>query len=222
MNWRALWVPTLFCILVCAGRISSQTSVPKSDTQNWNDVYVTVPLSKRVDFVMQGTLRVGNTLEQPVDERWGIGWVYKVNKYLSLNPFYFHREARPPHGKQESEDRVTLGATFQRSARKFILIDRNWFERRWRQPQVDAWRYRNRMRIERPFQIKKKKFFWFVSDEAFYDWSAHDWVRNRANLGAGQIFSKHLSLELYYMRQNDGRTKPGDINILGTSWRFRL
>jgi hypothetical protein len=218
--------PTKFVIsaliaLLVRAPAPAQTAVPKSDTQNWNDVYLNISLSKKVDFVVHGTLRMGNDLRQPADERWGLGWVFNVNKYLSFNPFYFHREARAPHGKSEYEDRFTLGVTLQESFRKFTLIDRNLFERRWREPQVNAWRYRQRIRLEHPFQIGQAKFSWFVSDEVFYDWSLHQWVRNRAALGAAHSFNKHFAAELYYMRQNDGRTRPGDINIIGTTFRFR-
>lgn len=202
--------------------VPSQTRVPKSDTQSWNDVSVTVPMTKQIDLVIQGTVRLGDNVTKPVDERWGIGWVFKINKYLSLNPFYVHREARPPHGRYEHEDRVTLGASAQNTIGKFTLSDRNWMERRWRAPQIDSWRYRNRLRLEHPFNIRKNKFTWFVSDEVFYDCSLHDWVRNRAAMGATHAFNKHLTGELYLMRQNDGRTRPGDVNVIGTILRLKL
>ena len=212
----------LATLLVFAGNSRAQTKVPKADTQNWNDIQFTVPVEKKVDFVLQGTLRVGDNITRPVDGRWGVGFVFKVNKYLSFNPFYFHREARPPGGKHEDEERLTLGATLRFPIGKFSLVERNWFERRWRHPQVNAWRYRNRVQLEHPFNINKAKFTGYVSDEVFYDWSLHDWVRNRFGVGASHAFNKHFTLEVYGMRQNDGRTRPGDINIIGTIMRFRL
>jgi hypothetical protein len=218
-------VPFMFlsAILLCAGgRVWAQTPVPKSDTQSWNDVQLTIPLSKKVDFLIQGTLRIGGNFSQAVDERGGFGFNYKMNKYLTLNELYFHREARPPHGRPEVEERLTLGATVRKPIGKFALIDRNWFERRWREPQVDAWRYRNRVQIEHPFKIRKAKFTGFVSDEVFYDWSLHDWVRNRFAVGASHVFNKHFTGDLFLMRQNDGRTRPGDVNVIGTVMRFRL
>jgi len=205
-----------------ASNTYAQSLVPKSDTQSWNDVQLTIPLGKKVDFIIQGTLRIGGNLTRAVDERWGFGFNYKLNKYFTLNELYFHREARPPNGRQEREERLTLGATLRKSIGKFTLTDRNLFERRWRQPQVDAWRYRNRIQLEHPFKINKAKFTWFVSDEVFYDWSRHDWVRNRFAVGANHAFNKHFTGELYIIRQNDGRTRPGDVNIIGTVMRFRL
>ncbi|HEV8139554.1 MAG TPA: DUF2490 domain-containing protein [Pyrinomonadaceae bacterium] len=211
-----------FCMVVCVAHTVAQSRVPESDTQSWNDVQFTVPMTKKVEFVMLGTLRFGDNLTTAVDERFGFGFNYKLNKYVTLNEAVFGREARPPNGRREHELRETFGATLQKPFGKFTLSDRNWFEHRWREPQVDAWRYRNRVRVEHPFQINKHKFNWFISDEVFYDWSLNDWVRNRAAIGANHAFNKHFTLELYYMRQNDGRSRPGDLHIIGTLWRFKL
>jgi len=200
----------------------SASKIPKSDTQFWNDTQLAIPLNQKVDFVTQGTIRVRSNFDSVVDERWGVGWVYKANKYLSFNPFYFHRDAKPPNGRHEREERLTLGATFRYPVGKFSLVARNWFERRWREPQVDAWRYRIRGQIEHPFAIRKFKFTGVVNDEVFYDWSLHDWVRNRFAVAVSHPFNKHFTLDLYLMRQNDGRTRPGDITVLGSQMRFRM
>ena len=207
-------------VFLCAAHAAAQ--VPEKDTQSWNDVQVTVPMTKKADFLILGTLRIGDNLSSAVDERLGAGFNYKVVPWLTLNPTLLVRDARPPNGRIEHETRLTLGATLQRPIGKFTLSDRNGFERRWRDPQVNSWRYRNRVRLEHPFKIEKKAFTWFISDEVFYDWSLSDWVRNRAAIGAYHAFNKHFTLELYYMRQNDGRSRPGDIHVIGSLWRFKL
>lgn len=213
----------LAVMLLCLARgTAAQSRVPQTDNQLWNDVQLTVPLNKQVDFLVQGTLRLGDDLSTPVDGRWGAGFNYKLNKYVTFNTLYFQREARAPRGRREHEGRLSFGATFQGPIGKFTLSDRNWFERRWRAPQVDSWRYRNRVRLEHPFEINKTKFTWFISEEVFYDWSVRDWVRNRAAIGAGHAFNKHFTGELYYLRQNDGRSRPGDIHVIGTTLRFKL
>ncbi len=222
---RKPFVLLLTTIFLCAAgerSAQSQTKVPKADTQSWTDIQLAIPLTKKVDLTIQGTVRIGGNLTTPVDGRWGFGGVFKLNKYFSFNPFYFHREARPPKGKPEREERLTLGAIVRFPVGKFTLIERNWFERRWRAPQVDAWRYRNRIQIEHAFRISKARFNGYVSDEVFYDRSLHDWVRNRFSFGANHAFNKHFIGELYLMRQNDGRSRPGDINIIGTQLRFRM
>ena len=209
-------------IAVCVVRAPAQLRVPEADTQSWNDVLFTVPMTKKVEFGLLGTLRFGDNVTTPVDERAGFGFNYKLHPYITLQEFVIARDARAPHARKEHEFRLTFGAALQKPFGKFTLSDRNWFEHRWREPQRDAWRYRNRVRVEHPFQIDKQKFNWFVSDEVFYDWSLNDWVRNRAAVGANHAFNKHFTLELYYMRQNDGRSRPGDLHIIGTLWRFKL
>lgn len=211
---------TLF--LCAAANTFAQTKVPKADTQSWNDIQVTIPLNKKAELVFLGTVRVGGNLTTFVDEREGVRFNYLIQKYVTLQTLYFHRDAKPPNGKHEREERLTFGANLRIPVGKFALSSRNWFERRWRNPQVDAWRYRNRVQLEHPFKIGKAKFTWLVNDEFFYDWSLHDWVRNRFGVGASHTFNKHFTLEVYGMRQNDGRTRPGDINIIGTTWRFRM
>jgi len=213
---------TLLLFHLAEGVVAQSKPAPKSDFQSWNDLQVVVPMTKKIDFTLQLTGRFGDNVSQIADTRWGVGWVFKINKYLSFNPLYFHRNARPPNGKFETEDRFTLGATVRVPIGKFILNDRNFFERRERSPQVNAWRYRNRLQLEHPFKINKKKFTWFVSDEVFYDWSLHVWPRNRFSAGVSHPFNEHLTLDLYYARQNDSHTRPGDLNLIWSTWRVRL
>jgi len=209
-------------LFVSAAHVVAQSRVPKSDNQSWTDVQVTVPLNKKTEFVLIGTLRIGDNLTKPVDGRWGIRFNYALNKFVTLQTLYFHREAKPPNGRHESEERGTVGANLRLPIGKFTFNSRNWFERRWREPQVNAWRYRNRLQLEHPFKIGKTKFVSVVNDEFFYDWSLHGWVRNRFAVGINHTFNKHLTLDTYVMRQNDGRARPGDLNIVGTTWRIRL
>lgn len=200
----------------------TRAQVPKSDTQSWNDIQFTIPLTRKAEFVIVGTLRIGDNVRDFVDERHGVRFNYAIHKYVTLQTLYFHRDAKPPKGRHEREERVTVGANFRVPLGKFTLSSRNWFERRWREPQVDAWRYRNRIQLEHPFKIGRTKFNWIINDEFFFDWSLRAWVRNRFSAGISRAINKHLTLDIYAMRQNDGRSRPGDLNIIGTTWRVRL
>src|SRR5215813_9340793 len=224
--WGVGYCPPVFAgLLLCASAqaVLAQLQRPlKNDTQFWNDTLLIMPIHKRVDFGFTVTTRINSDFSHVVDERWGAGWIIKINNYLSFTPFYLHREAQPPRLRSEHEDRLTLGATLRFPVRKYTLIERNWFERRWRAPQRDAWRYRIRGQIEHPFTVDKFKFTGYVSDEVFYDWSIGRWVRNRFAVGAYHAFNRHFTLDLYLMRQNDGVSRPGDITILGSQMRFRM
>jgi hypothetical protein len=219
MKIAAFLIGVLF---VYAPQVCGQSRVPETDNQSWNDVQLTIPLSKRTEVVFQGTLRLGDNMTDPVDERWGIRFNHTLEKHVTLQMLYFHREAKPPKGVSEYEDRLTFGANVRQPIQKFTFTSRNWFERRWREPQKDAWRYRHRLQLEHPFKVGKTKMVWQLSDEVFYDWGLHVWPRNRMSAGVSHTFNKHLTLDLNYTRQNDSHTRPGDLNIIWSVWRIKL
>ena len=68
--------------------------------------------------------------------------------------------------------------------------------------------------------IKATKFF--VADEVFYDSATGRFSRNRFSVGITKTVSKHLALDLYYTRQNDGFSHPGDLNICWSAWKIKL
>jgi len=125
-------------------------------------------MTKKVDFTTQLTLRLGDNVTQTVDQRWGIGFVFKLNKYLSFNPSYFIGRRGLQTLDMSLKHRATLGTTIRIPAGKFTISDRSWFERRWREPQVEAGAIEiacSRASIP----DNKKKFTCFVSGEVFYD-----------------------------------------------------
>jgi uncharacterized protein DUF2490 len=229
MAWCRWLAAAIFCLALLPATCSTgsqaqaQSAQPvRDDTQVWSDVQIAVPLSKEVDFVMTGTLRLGRHVHRPVDERIGAGFAFKAGKYLTLTPSYSYIRTQPTRGKNQSEDRLSFAATLSAPAGKFTLTDRNLFERRYRHAQGVSTRYRNRFQIQHPFKLADTQLNWFIADEVFYDWSFNDWVRNRFTIGVSRKFNKHFTGDLYYLRQNDGHSLPGDLHVIGTNFRFRL
>jgi hypothetical protein len=219
---------TIVCsvLFVVTGSLSSgaqaqSTGPVRGDTQVWSEVQIAVPLSKQVDFLMIGTVRLGRHVHRPVDQRLGAGFSYKAGEYLTLAPTYSYIRAQPTRGRNQSEDRLILAATVNAPAGKFTLIDRSAFERRYRHQQGVSTRYRNRFQIQHPFKLGDTQLNWFIADEVFYDWSFNEWSRNRFTIGVSRKFNQHLTTDLYYLRQNDGHSSPGDIHVIGTTFRFR-
>jgi hypothetical protein len=209
-------------LLLLFANVASGQAIPQSDTQNWNDVSLTVPVAGPFDFVLQGTLRNGRNITRPVDERIGVGFNLRLGKYLTVFPNYMHIDMQPFEGRRVYEERLAVATTVKFSLGKFVLSDRNTFERRLRTLAVDATRYRNRVLVEHPIGPAKHKLSLLISDEVFYDWSFNAWVRNRFAVGGSKVVNKHFTLDLYYMRQNDSHSFPGDLHIIGTNWRFKL
>lgn len=211
----------LFTVFLVSSAVRAQL-VSRSDTQQWTDVQFAVPLSKSIDFIFGGTLRLGRDLERPVDERVGFGVSFKFGNHLTVSPNYQYIGMQPFRGRRVWENRLSLPINVRFDLSKFRLTDRNLFERRIRHPGINTTRYRNRIQVEHPIGPPKIKLSLFVSEEAFYDWSFNAWVRNRAAIGVTKVFNKAWTQDFYYLRQNDSHSIPGDLHVIGTALRFRL
>ncbi len=68
--------------------------------------------------------------------------------------------------------------------------------------------------------LRKAKVF--VTEEPFYVSTTKKFSRNRFSIGISKTFNPHLTLDVYYLRQQDGYSHPGDLNVLGTAWKVHL
>lgn len=214
---RLICVSLLFLIPVSAQSVLDQT-----DNQEWTEVQLAVPVTTRFDFNLLGGLRLGRDISHPVDERIGAGFTFRVNQYVNISPHYLHIGMQPFSGRRIWENRLVFPAQVRFNLGDFRLTDRNQFERRIRNSGQRSTRYRNRLLLERPVGSDKLGLTVFIGDEVFYDWTVDRWVRNRFAVGITKVFNKHFTQDLYYLRQNDGVSVPGDLNVIGTILRFRL
>lgn len=215
------WSIGLFLFLFLTANASAQL-LPQSDNQQWTEVQLAVPVTSQIDFGIIGGLRIGRDLSHLVDERIGVGVSVRVGKYITVQPHYLHIGMQPFRGRRVWENRLVLPVTLRFNVGKFRLSDRNQFERRFRNSGIKSNRYRNRFQIEHPVGPDKLNLSLFVGDEVFYDWTFDRWVRNRFTVGASKVFNKHFTQDFYYLKQNDSFSIPGDLNVIGTSLRFRL
>ncbi|HEX6732175.1 MAG TPA: DUF2490 domain-containing protein [Pyrinomonadaceae bacterium] len=209
-------------VLFATKVVGQPASPPETDIQQWNDVQIAVPVTKDIDFNLLGTLRIGRDISRAVDERIGVGFTVRAGKYLSFTPSYLHIGMQPFEGRKLWESRLSFATTLRFQTGKFRLSDRNLFERRYRHPGIPSTRYRNRFQVEHPIGRDTIKLSLFASDEVFYDWSVDRWVRNRFAAGVSKVLNSNLTLDVYYLRQNDGISRPGDLHVIGTTWRIRL
>lgn len=211
------------CLLLFAlSGLASAQIIDRTDNQSWNDVQVAVPLTKNIDFNMLGTLRLGRNISRPVDERIGTGFTFRFGQHLQIAPNYLYIGMQPFRNRRVWESRLSLPITLRFDVDKFRISDRNMFERRIRNPGINSTRYRNRLQVEHPVGPSEWRLSLYVADEVFYDWSVDRWVRNRFSAGGSKVFNKHFTQDIYYLRQNDGLSIPGDLNVIGTILRIKL
>lgn len=192
------------------------------DIQSWNDLQITVPVTKKVDFYTSVTLRLGNNITWLQDGRYAAGFTWKINKAWSVTPFYWYISARNASAHFRVEHRASLRIDYKFPFKTFGLSHRSTFERRYRAA-GDTWRYRPSLKFEKELPkdwITAAKFY--INEEPFYDSATKKFSRNRFTVGITKTFTKKFSLDLYYMRQNDGYSHPGDLNVMGTSWKVKF
>jgi len=211
------------CVLLFVlSTFASAQVVDQTDNQFWSDVQVAVPMTKNVDFNILGTLRLGRDISRPVDERIGMGFTFRFGQHVSIAPNYLYIATQPVRNRRGWESRLSLPVTLRFNIEKFRFSDRNLFERRFRNPGITSTRYRNRLQVEHPLGRSELGLSFFVADEVFYDWSIDRWVRNRFTVGGSKVFNKHFTQDVYYLRQNDGVSVPGDLHVIGTTLRVKL
>ena len=212
----------LLLSFLCLSVVQAAAQVDHSDDQEWNEAQLAIPLTSTIDFNVLGTLRFGRNITRPVYERLGLGATFRFGTHFSVSPNYSYIATQPLKDRRVWESRLSLPATLRFSAGEFRISDGNVFEHRIRNPGGNSNRYRNKFQVEHPLGTKDWRLSWFVADEVFYDWAVDRWVRNRFSIGAIKVYDKHFTQDLYYLRQNDGVSVPGDLNVIGTTLRVRL
>ena len=216
----------LILLIVGSGfilQVAAQELQPQDDIQSWNDLQLTVPLSKTVDFYTAVTGRFGKDVTRLNDGRYAIGFAWKPNASLNIMPFFWYINARNALSRFRRESRLNLRATYRRPiTKKVVFVHRSTYEYRIRRP-LNSWRYRGAVGFE--IDIPKKiiptaKIITF--DEVFYDSLLERFSRNRFAIGISKFLNKNLTLDVSYMRQNDGVSRPGDLHVIWTAWRVKL
>jgi hypothetical protein len=213
----------ILILIGCAFLSSVRGQTPsQDDIQSWNDIQLTVPMDEHFEFYTAVTARFGKNVTRLNDGRYAIGFGWKPTKALNIMPFYWYIRMRNSAGSFRTEHRLNLRATYRFPIKSFGLSHRSTYEYRLRNP-ANSRRYRAAMTVEKDLPkswIPSTKIY--ATDEIFYDSLLKQFSRNRITVGVNKTLKKNLSLDIYYMRQNDGFSRPGDLNVIGTTWRVKM
>lgn len=202
--------------------VSGQTVPDDSDFQQWNDLQITHPLTKKLDLFTVTTLRFGGDLTNVNSTRFGVGVTAKPVKHFSVTPFVTFISDRRSNGRLRYEYRFAVRGVYSHQIGPVNISHRSQIEYRIR-PGDNTWRYRPSVTVE-----KKLPESWvrglrlYVSDEPFYDSASGYFSRNRISGGVIKSLTKKLSLDVYFLHQGDNFTTPGTVNVLGTTVRLSL
>ncbi|MFN7270413.1 MAG: hypothetical protein ACK5TZ_00205, partial [bacterium] len=88
-----LW--TTVIVLLISSSIWAQTAPPRADHQFWSELQLTKHINKKQDVVIFGVVRQGRNWQRPVDERFGVGYAFRINPHLTIMPTYLRVEYQP-------------------------------------------------------------------------------------------------------------------------------
>lgn len=215
---RTLFI--LFLSAILSATASSQTD--DSDFQSWNDLQVTIPITKKLDIYTAGTIQFGGNLSNVDNTRFSAGIAVKPVKHFSISPFMTFISRRNRNGNYRYEYRFVLRGGYKFDFEHFSLSHRSQIEYRFR-PGTNTWRYRPSITFEKPLP---KSFVpglkLFVTDEPFYDSASGRFSRNRISAGFNKTLNKKTSLDVYFLHQGDNFSSPGSINVIGTALKITI
>lgn len=191
---------------------------PRRDFQAWTSFRATHPLHKKIGFFIGAGLRYGNDQGHLSYRRITTGFAFHWRRILTIQPYYQHSISDSFSGPLKPENRLALATVVAVPWKLWRVSDRNLGERRFL-AKGRAWRYRNRVEFRRPIAIVREQLSVFAWDEVYYSSRARRWYRNRFALGMGRRLTREISIDVFYVHQNDGYSHPGDLNGVGMSLR---
>jgi hypothetical protein len=200
----------------------AQTPQDHDDNQSWNDLQISIPIAEKVDLLVLGTVRFGGNFTNFIEGRAGGGVSVKLSKRFSISPTYQHIETRAANGTFRTEHRYSMRGSYKFPFKRFGLSHKSTYEYRVRSS-GNSWRYRPAVTFEKALPksfLPKAKFF--ITEDPFYISTTRRFSRNRLSLGVSKTLSKHFTLNVYYLRQDDNTSVPGNLNVLGTTWKVNL
>ena len=219
-----------FFLLFLTVSTNAQTARPpdRDDNQIWHETVISMPLIKdKLTLDLNGVLRFSGDQRRFTDKRAGFGFSYKffdknADKNVTVGTAYLYRYTEVVKNRKNYENRFIAYLTLSKNFGKFEVTDRNQYEYQARNSRSDKWVYRNRLKVDREIKTNDFQFTPFASAEVFYDSAAEKFSRLRLIGGVTKKLYEPLKLDVYYMRQQDGTTVPGDLNIFGTILRLNF
>ncbi len=207
---QASWLAALAIGLAFRADCAPSSRVLSSDFEAWSEVDIYLPLSGRLNLLCPATIRVSDTLRNPVLVGFGPSLNIAVTKRVLITAGYLYVDV--PHIGSGFKVNVPLAAiTLSRTFSRWEFSDRNRGERLYGLPS-NPFRYRNRVGGQFRFD---EKWRLFASDEIFYDFGASSWNQNRLIAGIATTVNPYVTVDLFYLRRTVQSAPPGTTDGVG-------
>jgi hypothetical protein len=215
------------CGLAFAYAVTAQfPGAPKllrADLQSWNELDISAKVTPTVDVTWNSQARLSTEVANPTVCATGIDIDVGLGQHLLLTPSYYYFTFRESTGRSGHGQLSILAMTILKAHGKWTISDRNRFAGQLATTNTaDLWVYGNRPRVDRSVGPERWKTSLFLWDELFYFSGPVSHPRNRAALGVRKAVTPAFAFNLYYQRQDDSYSKPGNINTIGVLIEARV
>ena len=209
----ALFPGELFCQVI--------QQFPRQDFETRTNIDAAHAVSRNTDFLLGGGLHYSQDQGHIVYRKFSTGFAFHWHKFLTAEPYYLFSQNDEPGAVYQYENRLAFATIVRAPLRHWEIRDRNLGERRFILHKQE-WRYRNQLEFRHPLSIERRQLNVFVWDEVWYSSRAGRWYRNRVALGAERRLSRRVSIEAYYLHQNDGISRPGNMDGVEMTLKTRF
>jgi hypothetical protein len=223
-------------LLVAAPAVNAQE--PATRNEFWPEIDVYINLKPKIRLFLLGTasksVEDGELFNaRAFESQVGAHVDYIPNNHVILRAGYRFGTSVGETSEPFREHRLLTEQTLRKMLPGDLLLsDRNREDFRFLKGDF-SFRYRNRVTIEREFQLKKRTITPYISGELFYDTRYDIWNRNRWAAGVQTSITRgplrklllpkrQIVLDLYYLRQNDSRSDTPHVNAIGASLAFHF
>lgn len=187
---------------------------PLSDGVRWHRVALVAALllAAGADVAASEPPRVAiNAIAIGALSRTDLG-IGMVEARLVLSP-HLHLTAAPTALYAEggrTEGQLRAGATLFLQLGPVRLDDRN----SWVFSDAGTTRYRNRLRLTAPVEVRGKSLRLQLLDEVFYEEGGRGWFRNMVGAGVGIDVGRALSADAYWLLQDEDHRPQNSLFLL--------
>lgn len=227
----------VFLFLVLTSTETARAQEPNTRQEFWPEIDVYVNVNPKVRLYLIGT--ISKSVEdgelrnaQGYEGQIGVHVDYIPNQHVILRTGYRFGTSVGSNSEPFKEHRLLTEQTLRQLLPGDLLLSiRNREDFRFVNGDF-SFRYRNRVTLEREFHLfKGRSMTPYVSGEIFYDTRYNAWNRNRLAVGVQQSLrrgplrkmllpQRQVTLDLYYMRQNDSRSDTKHVNAIGAALTF--
>ncbi len=149
-----------------------------------------------------------------------IGVDKKLNKWLSVSPYYRHIVLFKENDKL-TEYRPQVDVTVNQKVRDISFQSRNRLEYRIRESN-NSFRYRNKLTIKLP-DIFDKGFRLSLSEEPFFDCKKREIDKNRVYANFSFPLKNNFTIDLFYILEHAKKDDNWNyVNVFGTTLKYRI